>query len=729
MYFYNGNLFVCSKNELKNRYQTVKDIPSSWYELNDEEKKKAMYDIQPLFLYEFDGEGTLVNTHELPLIEEGVIIYAHPLKNERYFILYQDFYRNTYLAFLESDGKIGQQVKFTEFISLCFVDEETTKYGDYRIHILITTANAYYYYNKNLTEYWISGDLYGDFIRCAEGCYIAGNTNAERVTANIMTGKIKSYPLRLPEEYSDTPLAHGADGSYYLVTQESIFRIKEDDQLETVLDRMDSGLNKCYAMPNYLRILDAETLFVRESTEKPLYLYKMTRIPYTEERARITLKYLDFASVNDWLAATVAQFNNQNEDYYVEIDFYGEKFTHSIGQEEDKLRLDTVLLSDDHPDIIVPMIGDTLTEHYDKGIFADLSEMLGAETALLGCIRNSYSYKGMLYQLPMMFTLDTYAAPKSTVDGYLTYETFFDILDGLSAGEVLADMAPTALYGNALMDFVDFDTGTANYDCEEFRDVLRYMTSLYEYCDTTAGGLSFGDVLYNGKWYSGEGKYWTMNGTVPAALESGKLKFLSVNFHNPEAYSAMKLLFDGTPFSLCGYPCTDGGGARINTSVPFAVMADTDVYEGCRQFLQFCLSDERQTDGALTDTALPVTLSAMEKELDSYRYTYYPNATAKAVHARNTSGYLDLSAAGHSAELLDTLDGASVAEHYTVVEMTAHERAQFLDFFENSRMRTNADPFIKEIIEEEVSFWKGNARTLEETTKIIQSRVWIYINE
>ena len=61
--------------------------------------------------------------------------------------------------------------------------------------------------------------------------------------------------------------------------------------------------------------------------------------------------------------------------------------------------------------------------------------------------------------------------------------------------------------------------------------------------------------------------------------------------------------------------------------------------------------------------------------------------------------------------------------------MTAHERAQFLDFFENSRMRTNADPFIKEIIEEEVSFWKGNARTLEETTKIIQSRVWIYINE
>jgi len=28
-----------------------------------------------------------------------------------------------------------------------------------------------------------------------------------------------------------------------------------------------------------------------------------------------------------------------------------------------------------------------------------------------------------------------------------------------------------------------------------------------------------------------------------------------------------------------------------------------------------------------------------------------------------------------------------------------------------------------------VSFWEGSARTLEETTKIIDSRVWIYLNE
>jgi len=52
-----------------------------------------------------------------------------------------------------------------------------------------------------------------------------------------------------------------------------------------------------------------------------------------------------------------------------------------------------------------------------------------------------------------------------------------------------------------------------------------------------------------------------------------------------------------------------------------------------------------------------------------------------------------------------------------------------LDFFENCRMQAGSDPVIADIVEEELSYWYGGAKTLEETTKIIQSRVWIYLNE
>ena len=44
-------------------------------------------------------------------------------------------------------------------------------------------------------------------------------------------------------------------------------------------------------------------------------------------------------------------------------------------------------------------------------------------------------------------------------------------------------------------------------------------------------------------------------------------------------------------------------------------------------------------------------------------------------------------------------------------------------------MKVNVDNTLKSIITEEISFWEGNARSLEETTKIIDSRVWIYLNE
>ena len=63
------------------------------------------------------------------------------------------------------------------------------------------------------------------------------------------------------------------------------------------------------------------------------------------------------------------------------------------------------------------------------------------------------------------------------------------------------------------------------------------------------------------------------------------------------------------------------------------------------------------------------------------------------------------------------------------VVITDEDKAAMMDFFENCHMRADSDPVITSIVEEELSFWNGGARTLEETAKIIQSRVWIYLNE
>ena len=65
----------------------------------------------------------------------------------------------------------------------------------------------------------------------------------------------------------------------------------------------------------------------------------------------------------------------------------------------------------------------------------------------------------------------------------------------------------------------------------------------------------------------------------------------------------------------------------------------------------------------------------------------------------------------------------------SVYSMTDEHRRALLNFFETIKIRTTADEKILSIVNEELSYWKNGVRSLEETTKIIDSRVWIYLNE
>jgi hypothetical protein len=89
-----------------------------------------------------------------------------------------------------------------------------------------------------------------------------------------------------------------------------------------------------------------------------------------------------------------------------------------------------------------------------------------------------------------------------------------------------------------------------------------------------------------------------------------------------------------------------------------------------------------------------------------------------------------VSAAGYSTEYLDNFGPQKKTEgHYVVLELTEEMQERFLDFLQKCRMKANTDRTISSIVEEELSYWEGGVRTLEETTNIIDRRVWIYLNE
>ena len=64
-----------------------------------------------------------------------------------------------------------------------------------------------------------------------------------------------------------------------------------------------------------------------------------------------------------------------------------------------------------------------------------------------------------------------------------------------------------------------------------------------------------------------------------------------------------------------------------------------------------------------------------------------------------------------------------------VSHVTKPQRDEMLDFLCTTTMHGASDTVIRSIVEEELSYVTQGVRTAAEAGKIIQSRVWIYINE
>jgi hypothetical protein len=66
---------------------------------------------------------------------------------------------------------------------------------------------------------------------------------------------------------------------------------------------------------------------------------------------------------------------------------------------------------------------------------------------------------------------------------------------------------------------------------------------------------------------------------------------------------------------------------------------------------------------------------------------------------------------------------------YTITRFTEEDDRRIIDLFDNCTSYRTDDETVMKIVNEELSYWKNDARSLEDTGNIINSRVWIYLNE
>ena len=706
------------------------------------------------YLYPFSPDQEVSEPIPVPLINGKTAKLAYLLSDGRFILCVRDNFMYIYLT--EADGTILAQYQISQVTNTdarFIVSEEE----DGSVTILFDTNNrniCLYYYNPETNiisqeRVYISADtafgLQVDKTHyLGNRKYISVNHRQEKKILDMNRGTLQDYELRLPADQKHMNPTIGADGNIYLSDYEGIYLYTDSNSAPSkVLDW--SECNSKSSENNCIWIADETTFYLLKTettngqTRYALRSVKTERVPQDDFRGVIELTC--FGSVSEWLSDAIFTFNQENEDYRIEINVVNviERDHEDINRD-----LEERMLGNSHPDLLIwlPTTYRPLSQYYEKGVFVDLMPYFGED--LLTCAAEALTYKGALYSLPTAMRLDTFVCADSVTDTYLTWEKFYEIVDSIALPDSLLsteEKVAKYIYNNGIMDFCDFDTDTAYYDTDTFRDMILYTERIADLINEDAGRLaaaSDGSLGYTRAW-------------LPSYLAEGKIKLLNVPIRDLNDILAPRIVYGGDDFTWCGYPSSDGGGAQVALEQStFSVFADSDVRDGCIEFLAFLLSVGQQSKPSLQ--YLPVTESGLRALFAQQRWWYYeksnydkfsdPNAELVESPFFQFSGvsYICTDAHGATAEYMENYGSTDNIEYeeewmrpaavdYVAVELTDADAEAFIDFLNSCHMKANVDATVREIIEEELSFWRGSVRTLEETSKIIQSRVWIYLNE
>lgn len=532
-------------------------------------------------------------------------------------------------------------------------------------------------------------------------------------------GYMQPIGLRVSSDMPHFILYPGYDGNNYLKTSDGLYLNQDGSRPIEILNWIDAGIRFVEAN-EALFILNASSVFFtktetvngRELTR--LYHVGIRTIP---EPDRTVVRILAVTAPNDILEEGIIKFNASQNRYRIALDTISEKEA-----ENPEETIQKRLLYDHETDIFLCQKDWLIEPYYDKDAFLDLNPYFGDN--LFGCVQEAFGYGDALYMMPVYMTVEMFTALTETVDGYLTWDALYTLTETLGKNEVLTSDTgcAEAIRSNGVMDFVDTENQIAYYDTDDFRRMLLYMESMSDYIDEQVGLFQ---KLLGGSYYP----YVITNGTLPARVRDGGIRLLHTELETLNAYAILKLIYGNKAFSLCGYPSRDGGSAKISGYGKLAVRADSDALDGCIAFLTYLLSDAVQSSDGMCGIGLPVTHSGLSALIETNRFWYYKKSDTVNIDRGTTEEYT-LPLYGTTEEYDDTFGIANKTDGwYTAVELTDADKDKLIDYFDHCNLKANVDPKIREIVEEELSFWEGGVRTLEDTTKIIQSRVWIYLNE
>lgn len=441
----------------------------------------------------------------------------------------------------------------------------------------------------------------------------------------------------------------------------------------------------------------------------------------TRERQRIlVLSRMDAADVQQKTELTLAcfsldynlrsqivKFNQTSTDCRIVVRDYAE---YADGEDyyAGLTVFNTEVLAGKIPDLIVGNMMLPIRQYAARGMLENLWPYLDADPGysrdkLMTRPVEAAQVDGKLYQLPINFGITTAVGLGRIVGDYTTW-TLADVKNALSKlpeGAMVfnqyytqSEMLMYCVAMNA-KGFMDWQNGTCNFDSDEFRALLEFVKPL---------PAEF-------SWQSDE--EYESDFT---RMKSGKQLLYPMNLNDfDNIYYTFAALDHDIRF--VGFPREDGSsGSAFTASVTLCITTACKDKAGAWAFVRSALSEEYQKN--LWN--FPILRSAFDAMAGkAMTQEYQTDANGSQVLDENGDP-IPISSGGMSYgdEPMIELYAVTQEQYDTVMELI-ESTTNFLDY----------DQSVLSIITEEAAGYLAGDRSVEEASRLIQSRVNLYIQE
>lgn len=679
---------------------------------------------------EYDWEGNLLETADLPpyenltalstclLLEDGAALLVNNYFPEDGFLLVGE------LCLVQKNGEVTARYPFSSY----FAQPPQLLRNDDRILLMDYNTDTLWVFDHGL-------EMTGSFTLAyspdtlsfgADGTLYCQAYDGLVYTISPENGYMEPV-LQKPVGNETYRQYTGLGQDLYEYTAEGFFRVAkaEDGSFgdpELLLDWNTSGL--AYERIDILAVPDPHTLLCMSGNnlDNRENLVLLHRLPDDQvpERKIVNL-FLGAGMEMDVLQRLAAEFNLQNREYYVHVET-----TDFMRVSETEELIYSMLRDGDIPDLLY--LNSYLDAMYmnllKQGYLADLTDLAEPLTT---SAEAAVRYGDVCGRIPLFIRYHTLLSAKVTEP--LTAETLLACRENTDGALFSANMA------NELREviqnvFIDPDTGECSFDSPLFRSYLELIRDAESLTDYRLGRL---DESHG----SGYQSFSLVNSSLPESLQTGSPLFLQIPLSTIGAWSVTKVIWGETDFAVCGYP---GAMTLPVLDCSLAVLRDGACTDGAKAFLEFVLSDDVQTSAYLSQYVMPVTSSALEILLEKDWFQLFVN-DAEPYRDALYRGYMDDAVIETDITSIQVNENSRTEPEITEgnrtvygdrirnIRLTEADKAQIRALLENENCGRMGDPTVDDILWEEISAFLSGDRTMEDTIRVLQSRVSTYLAE